>query len=105
MEASPSKSGVTAARGVDPSPRGALIPALLLLALVLWAGQRPLQPGPQDPVRRLADGGGAQQVLEGRLLADPQRHDDGSCQVLLQPLEASELELWNSGSLLLPTQP
>ena len=84
MEASPSKPGVGGARGVDPSPRGALIPAMILLALVLWAGQRPLQPGPQDPVRRLADGGGAQQVLEGRLLADPQRHDDGSCQVLLQ---------------------
>ena len=84
MEASPSKPEVGGARRVDPSPRGALIPAVLMLALVLWAAQRPLQPGLQDPVRRLAEGGGAQQVLEGRLLADPQRHADGSCQVLLQ---------------------
>jgi competence protein ComEC len=84
MEASPSKPGVAGARGVAPSPRGAWIPVALLLALVLWAGQRPLQPGPRDPVRLLAGGGGGQQVLEGRLLADPQRHDDGSCQVLLQ---------------------
>ncbi|MFM9089380.1 MAG: ComEC/Rec2 family competence protein [Cyanobium sp.] len=86
MEASPSKPDVAGARSVEPSPRGALIPAGLLLARVLWAGQRPLQPGPQDPVRRLQNGGGAQQVLEGHLLADPQRHDDGSCQVLLQSL-------------------
>jgi competence protein ComEC len=84
MEASPSTLGDSRARSVEPCPRGALIPAVLLLALVLWAGQRPLQPGPQDPVRLLADGGGVQQVLEGHLLADPQRHDDGSCQVLLQ---------------------
>jgi competence protein ComEC len=32
----------------------------------------------------VAGGGGVQQVLQGHLLADPQRHDDGSCQVLLQ---------------------
>ena len=66
-------------------PRGALIPAGLLLALLLWASQRPLQPGPQDPARRLeGPGGPSLEVLHGTLLADPQRQPDGSCQVLLQ---------------------
>jgi competence protein ComEC len=56
------------------------------LALVLWAAQRPLEPGPQDPVRRLEgiDSSGATQVLHGSLLTDPQRHPGGDCQVLLQ---------------------
>lgn len=44
----------------------------------------------------------APQRIPGRLRSrGPLLHPDG----LLQPLEASELELWNSGSLLSPTQP
>ena len=64
---------------------GWLIASALVLALLLWAGHRPLQPGPQDPVRRL-DGSGAEsfQVLHGSLLSDPQRHPGGNCEVLLQ---------------------
>ena len=57
----------------------------LAMALLLWAGQRPLQPGPADPVWRLQDAGAsAFAVLHGNLLSDPQRHADGGCQVLLQ---------------------
>ncbi|MFM7513736.1 MAG: ComEC/Rec2 family competence protein [Cyanobium sp.] len=70
------------------------------LALVLWAGHQPLQPGPTDPVRRVAGGqAGALKVLHGTLLSDPQRHPDGSCQVLLQ-LAGGRTEL-----LLRPCQP
>jgi competence protein ComEC len=71
---------------VAPS-RGAawLIPLTLLLAVVLWASQRPLQPGPNDPLGQL-DGlaSRAGVVLRGTLLSDPQRHPDGSCHILLQ---------------------
>ena len=62
-----------------------LITITIALALLLWASQRPLQPGPRDPLRRLErDGASAFVVLQGRLLADAQRHPDGSCQALLQ---------------------
>ena len=62
-----------------------LITLSLALALVLWASQRPLQPGPHDPVRRLkSEGASTFVVLQGTLLADAQRHPDGSCQALLQ---------------------
>lgn len=71
----------------SPPPRRAawLITLTLALVLVLWASQRPLRPGPNDPLRRLAgDGASAFVVLRGQLLTDAQRHADGSCQVLLQ---------------------
>jgi competence protein ComEC len=55
------------------------------LALVLWASLRSPEPGPHDPVRRLeGSGASAEVVLRGTLVADPQRHPDGSCQALLQ---------------------
>jgi competence protein ComEC len=73
----------------DPSPpprRAAWLIALTLgLALLLWASQRSPQPGPRDPVRRLeGEGSRAFVVLRGQLLADAQRHPDGSCQALLR---------------------
>ncbi|MFN9661182.1 MAG: ComEC/Rec2 family competence protein [Cyanobacteriota bacterium] len=71
----------------SPPPRKAawLITLFLSLALLLWASLRPLQPGPEDPLRRLdRDDASAFVVLRGHLLADAQRHPDGSCQVLLQ---------------------
>jgi competence protein ComEC len=71
----------------SPPPRRAawLIALTLGLALVLWASLRAPEPGPHDPVRRLeGSGASAFAVLNGRLVADPQRHADGSCQVLLQ---------------------
>jgi len=44
----------------------------------------------------------APQRIPGRLRSrGPLAQPDG----LLQPLDASELELWNSGSLMPPTQP
>ncbi|MEB3335476.1 MAG: ComEC/Rec2 family competence protein [Cyanobacteriota bacterium] len=61
-----------------------LIALALAMALVFWASQRPLLPGPEDPVRWLeGDGAHRFQVLIGTLLADPQRQSDGSCQALL----------------------
>jgi competence protein ComEC len=76
--------------GASPGPRASRLWArgvtlALGLALVLWACQRPLQPGPHDPARRLeAPGTSAEVVLRGTLVADAQRHADGACQVLLQ---------------------
>ncbi|MEB3324888.1 MAG: ComEC/Rec2 family competence protein [Cyanobacteriota bacterium] len=68
-----------------PRAKAWIIAIVLGLVLVLWAGQQPLQPGPGDPLRRLAGSNAeALQVLHGRLLSDPQRQPDGSCQVLLQ---------------------
>jgi competence protein ComEC len=65
------------------------------LALVLWASQRPLQPGPDDPARRLrSEEASAFVVLQGHLVADAQRQADGSCQALLQvPGGRTELRL------------
>ncbi|MEB3317716.1 MAG: ComEC/Rec2 family competence protein [Cyanobacteriota bacterium] len=73
------------ARGM-PRPRtGRWITLALTLALVLWASQRPPQPGPNDPLRRLEpNSASAFVVVRGRLVADAQRHADGSCQALLQ---------------------
>jgi competence protein ComEC len=71
---------------VEASPRttAKLIALTLALSLVFWASQRPLMPGPQDPVRWLEGNGAPRfQVLIGTLLADPQRQADGSCQALL----------------------
>jgi competence protein ComEC len=63
-----------------------LVPLLaLLLAWVAW--QAPPRPGPQDPVRQLADGQAARPVLiRGRLLADLQRAGPagGPCRGALQ---------------------
>ena len=71
--------------GRPPRRAAGLITLVLALALLFWASQRPLQPGPKDPLRRLeADGDSAVVVLRGQLLADAQRHADGSCQALLQ---------------------
>ena len=73
------------AEGRPPRTAAGLITLVLALALLLWASQRPLQPGPKDPLRRLeADGASAVVVLRDQLLADAQRHADGSCQALLQ---------------------
>ena len=71
----------------SPPPRRAawLITLTLGVALVLWASLRSPEPGPLDPVRRLeGPGASAEVALRGTLVADPQRHADGSCQVLLQ---------------------
>ncbi len=75
-----------AATSPPPSRRWARLLTLALgLALVLWACQRPPQPGPHDPVRRLPrEDASAMVVLQGTLVADSQRHPDGSCQALLQ---------------------
>ncbi|MFN9644300.1 MAG: ComEC/Rec2 family competence protein [Cyanobacteriota bacterium] len=71
----------------SPPPRRAawLIALSLALALLLWASQRSPQPGPHDPVRRLdSERARAFVVLRGHLLADAQRHPDGSCQAPLR---------------------
>jgi competence protein ComEC len=81
MVASPANPGAPnppagrPAPGEDRAPLGAwsLLVALGLGALVIWAiASRQPQPGPEDPVRWLAEGERAASVqLEGRLRTDP----------------------------------
>ncbi len=61
------------------------LPLLLLLAVLLQAWLRPLQPGSHDPLRLLAGGDGPLPVtLQGHLLADPSALGEDGCRVLLQ---------------------
>jgi len=62
-----------------------VLPLLLLLAVLLQAWLRPLQPGSHDPLRLLAGGDGPlPATLRGQLLADPSPHGADGCRVLLQ---------------------
>lgn len=74
--------------------RSPLLPLLLLLAVLLQAQLRPLQPAAGDPLRLLAGGDGPQPaILTGHLLSDPvamaappaaPTGPAGPCRVLLQ---------------------
>ncbi|MCP9833808.1 MULTISPECIES: ComEC/Rec2 family competence protein [unclassified Cyanobium] len=74
--------------------RSPLLPLLLLLAVLVQAQLRPLQPGAGDPLRLLDGGDGPQlAILTGQLLSDPVASaaseaapagQAGPCRVLLQ---------------------